>query len=114
MKNYTRLKKFSLREKRERTKQKNSFLDETSIAAAFENLGYSVSYTAEEFTEQRYISKQEIDLWFDSDKSQYGSFLAAKLKQDELSRIKNLLLSLTQKTIQWTTQTAFFVIRDLA
>lgn len=88
--------------------------DETSIAAAFQNLGYSVSYTAEEFTEQRYISKQEIDLWFDSDKSQYGSFLAAKLKQDELSRIKNLLLSLTQKTIQWTTQTAFFVIRDLA
>lgn len=88
--------------------------DENSIADLFKNKGYTVFYTVEAFTEERYISKSEIEVWLDPDASKYGSFLARKLDQEELHRIKSLLLSLTQKTIQWTTQTAFFVIRDLA
>lgn len=104
---------FQGKEGKDETKEIFSW-DENSIADLFKNKGYTVFYTVEEFTEERYISKSEIEMWLDPDAAKYGSFLAGKLDQEELHRIKSLLLSLTQKTIQWTTQTAFFVIRDLA
>ncbi len=88
--------------------------NEHTIREAFEKKGYHIFYETSSFSEKRLISKQEIDTWLNTDTSQYGSFLADNLDKEEFQKIKSLLLFLTQKTIQWTTHTAFFVIRDLA
>lgn len=87
--------------------------DHTSIQESLRNKGVGFCCEITPFTEERILTNQEIDLWFDSSKSPYGSCISEAVGKESLSRIKNLLYSLTQKTIQWTTSTAFFVMSDL-
>lgn len=88
--------------------------DENTVTEFIKKEGANVTCTIEEFTEERYITMNEIEIWFDPERSKYGSFIAQKLNEDELLKLKKLLLSLTQHIVQWSSRTAFFVVRELA
>ncbi len=87
--------------------------DHVSIQEVLNNKGVQFRFEILPFTEQRIITKQEIDLWFDSTHSPYGSYINDVVGDKTLQHIKTLFYSLTKKTISWTTHSAFFVIYDL-
>lgn len=86
--------------------------DGMSIAAAFQNQGFSVKIACQEVTEKRRISKDEIRKWFDSETSAYGSFVCNAVGAPDLQKIVNLLEIACEKTIfDWKSEVAFITVQ---
>ncbi|WP_149553901.1 AAA family ATPase [Treponema pectinovorum] len=73
--------------------------NEKSIRKSFEDKGFSVRAASKVICEKRQITENEINRWFDSKSSSYGSAMNIALGEEDLNKIKNLLLSACQNTI---------------
>ena len=83
-----------------------------SITKSFRKYGFEVKSASKVVTEKRRISESEINKWFDSENSAYGTALAAAVGNEDMERIKNLLVTASQKTLfNWNTEIAFIEIR---
>ena len=87
--------------------------DENTITEKLKRFSSRVQCEVQTFTEQRILSIQEIELWFNPETSQYGSVIQQELHTEEIERIKKLLYSLGSKPVNWTTTYAFIVILEL-
>ncbi len=84
-----------------------------SIAESFRKYGFEVKSASKVVTEKRRISEAEISKWFDSENSAYGTSLAAAVGNEDLERIKNLLVTASQKTLfNWNTEIEFLKIEN--
>ena len=82
-----------------------------TIAESFKKYGFEVKSASKIVTEKRRISEAEISKWFDSENSAYGSALSAAVGNEDLERVKNLLVTATQKTLfNWKTEIEFLKI----
>ena len=73
--------------------------NEESIRKSFEDKGFSVRAASKVICEKRQITENEINRWFDVKSSSYGSTMNIALGEEDLNKIKNLLLSACQNTI---------------
>ena len=109
----TILKKMALAENEFFTNQDNPLFawDEKSIAKTFSDKGFEVKSASRIITEKRRITEQEINRWFDTENSSYGSALAVQVGNDDLLKIKNLLLSAANNTLfDWNTTIEFMTV----
>lgn len=84
-----------------------------SIAESFRKYGFEVKSASKVVTEKRRISEAEISKWFDSENSAYGTSLAAAVGNEDLERIKNLLVTASQKTLfNWNTEIEFLKVEN--
>ena len=82
-----------------------------TIAESFKKNGFDVKSASKVVTEKRRISEAEINKWFDSENSAYGTALSAAVGNEDLERIKNLLVTAAQKTLfNWNTEIEFLKI----
>ncbi|MBQ9908647.1 MAG: recombinase RarA, partial [Treponema sp.] len=82
-----------------------------TIAQSFKKYGFEVKSASKIVTEKRRISETEIKKWFDSENSAYGSALSAAVGNEDLEKIKNLLVTASQKTLfNWKTEIEFLKI----
>ncbi len=85
--------------------------DEESVAEEFKKCGFGVSTKLVTLTEKRRIGEKEINLWFTPQASSYASFLAKRMGEDSLLKVKKLMLEACKKTLfDWHTRNAFFVL----
>lgn len=85
--------------------------DEESVRKAFEDKGFAVKSASKLISEKRRISTDEINRWFDSKTSSYGSAMSLALGEEDLNKIKNLLLSACQNTIfSWNSTIEFMTV----
>ncbi len=85
--------------------------DESTIQKSFEDNGFTVKAASRLITEKRRLSETEINRWFDTEKSTYGSAIAAAIGKEDFLKIKNLLLSAKENTIfNWNTTIVFMTI----
>lgn len=85
--------------------------DESTIQKSFEENGFTVKAASRVITEKRRLSEAEINRWFDTEKSTYGSAIAAAIGKEDFLKIKNLLLSAKENTIfNWNTTIVFMSI----
>lgn len=85
--------------------------DDKTVCDVFSKNSFKVTCEVKNIVEKRRVSKQEINAWFNTDTSAYGSFIAEKIGKNESEKIKNLLLAASSNTVfSWETQTAFFTI----
>ena len=79
-----------------------------TITESFKKYGFEVKSASKIVTEKRRISEAEISKWFDSENSAYGTALSSAVGNEDLERIKNLLVTATQKTLfNWNTEIEF-------
>ncbi|MDR0464865.1 MAG: AAA family ATPase [Treponema sp.] len=64
--------------------------EESDLTSAFEQQGYSVTVQIINQKEERLITDKDIDAWFNN-KSRWGSFMAANLKNDDFLAIEDAL-----------------------
>ena len=82
-----------------------------TIAESFRKYGFEVKSASKVVSEKRRISEIEINKWFDSKNSAYGTALSAAVGNEDLERIKNLLVTAAQKTLfNWNTEIEFLKI----
>ena len=85
--------------------------NEESIHKTFQKYNFEVKSATKILTEKRKISEQEINRWFDTENSVYGSTLSLAVGSEDLLKIKNLLLSSSQKTLfNWKTEIEFITV----
>jgi putative ATPase len=82
----------------------NSFFKESSdlweaedFTAAFEEQGFSVSLETIDQKEERLITEKDISVWFNTEQSRWGSFMAKTLKNDDFKAIEDALRARTSK-----------------
>ena len=86
--------------------------DGMTIANIFRKKGFSVKIACQEVTEKRRISVEEIQKWFDTETSAYGSFICKAIGTPELQKIVNLFESACEKTIfEWKSEIAFIIVQ---
>lgn len=74
---------------------------------------FTIDYTNHKIIEKRKISSIEINRWFDTQNSAYGSFLAEKLTSEEFCLIQKKLEEIAEKNIlDWKSEISFFSIQD--
>ena len=74
---------------------------------------FTINYTNHKIIEKRKISSIEINRWFDTQNSAYGSFLAEKLTSEEFCLIQKKLEEIAEKNIlDWKSEISFFSIQD--
>ena len=84
-----------------------------SISQAFKNYGFEVKSASKVVTEKRRISESEINKWFDSANSSYGKVLSASVGNEDMEKIKNLLITAAQKTLfNWNMEIEFLKIEN--
>ena len=84
-----------------------------TIAESFKKYGFEVKSASKIVTEKRRISEAEISKWFDSENSAYGTALSSAVGNEDLERIKNLLVTAAQKTLfNWNTEIEFLKIEN--
>ncbi|WP_407428516.1 AAA family ATPase [Treponema sp.] len=82
-----------------------------TIAESFKKYGFEVKSASKIVTEKRRISETEINKWFDSENSSYGKVLSAAVGNEDIEKVKNLLLSASQKTLfNWNTEIEFMTV----
>jgi putative ATPase len=82
-----------------------------TITESFKKYGFKVKSASKVVTEKRRISEAEISKWFDSENSAYGTALSSAVGNEDLERIKNLLVTAAQKTLfNWNTEIEFLKI----
>jgi putative ATPase len=76
--------------------------DTDTLESSFVKAGFSVSLAILDRTEERLITKNDISLWFNSEKSSWGAFIAAALGEKDFSEIRVLLENRANEgPIQW-------------
>ena len=84
-----------------------------TIAESFKKYGFEVKSASKIVTEKRRISEVEISKWFDSENSAYGTALSSAVGNEDLERIKNLLVTAAQKTLfNWNTEIEFLKVEN--
>ena len=85
---------------------------EKDIESQFEKQGLVVKIKSAVLTEKRHLSLEEIEKWFDSEKSSYGTFIKNQLGQEKTERIKEILkdLSKSKALFDWKTKNAFVCV----
>ncbi|MBR1404056.1 MAG: AAA family ATPase [Treponema sp.] len=84
-----------------------------SIAESFKKYGFEVKSASKVVTEKRRISDGEINKWFDSENSSYGKVLSSAVGNEDMEKIKNLLVTAAQKTLfNWNTEIEFLEIEN--
>ncbi len=82
--------------------------DEDTLKETFESFGFTVSMHNIQLLEERRISEEEIDRWFNAE-SAYGSFLTSELGKEEVSKIvKVLKTECSKKIFTWKNHNIFF------
>ena len=85
-----------------------------SISESFKKYDFEVKSASKVVTEKRRISEAEINKWFDAENSSYGKVLSAAVGNEDLEKIKNLLVTASQKTLfNWNTEIEFITISML-
>lgn len=85
--------------------------DSQFISDCFSKKKFSVTAATKVFMEKRRILPSEIEKWFNSSSSAYGSKLAEEIETGDLQKLINLLTVASEKTIfEWKTEIAFYVI----
>ena len=85
--------------------------DGVFIANAFRKKGLSVKAESKILTEKKKISLQEIEKWFSSEDSSYTKKMKEAIGEENLLKIKNLLLASAEKTIfDWNSEFTFLTI----
>jgi putative ATPase len=67
------------------------------FTAAFEEQGFNVCLQTIDQREERLITDKDISIWFDAEKSRWGSFMAKNLKKDDFTAIEESLRTRTAK-----------------
>ncbi|MCR4823322.1 MAG: AAA family ATPase [Treponema sp.] len=82
-----------------------------TIASSFTKYNFQVKSASKVVTEKRRISEAEINKWFDGENSAYGKALSAAVGNEDLERIKNLLITASQKSLfNWNTEIEFITL----
>lgn len=85
--------------------------DENSIEKTFTENGFITKAASKVISEKRQLSGSEINRWFDTEKSAYGSAMAVAVGNEDLLKIKNLLLAAKENTVfNWNTTIVFMSI----
>ncbi|MCR5436101.1 MAG: AAA family ATPase [Treponema sp.] len=86
--------------------------DAVFIANTFRKKSFDVKVETMDIHEKRKITPAEIEKWFNTKTSAYGSKMVERVGTADLQKIINLLLSACDKTIfTWYSQVAFFDIK---
>jgi len=76
--------------------------DAGTLETSFAKAGFTVGITLMDNTEERLITKRDISIWFDWEKSAWGAFIAARLGEKDFSEIRALLESrINEGPIKW-------------
>ena len=76
--------------------------DAETLEKSFVKAGFTVNITVLDRAEERLITKRDISLWFDSEKSSWGSFITAILGEKDFSVIRSLLEErISQGPLRW-------------
>jgi putative ATPase len=76
--------------------------DAAILEQCFVKAGFTVNLTMLDRSEERLITKKDISLWFDSEKSSWGSFISAALGEKDFSAIRTLLEErINEGPIRW-------------
>jgi len=78
-------------------KESASLWEAEDFTAAFEEQGFTVSVETIEQKEERLITEKDISVWFNTDQSRWGSFMAKTLKNDDFKAIEDALRTRTAK-----------------
>jgi hypothetical protein len=65
--------------------------DGAVLERAFQGSGFTVQLTPVDQTEERLVTGQEVDRWFDRDRSRWGAFLGEKMGEADFSQVRRLL-----------------------
>lgn len=85
--------------------------DGVFIANTFRKKGLSVKAESKILTEKKRISQAEIERWFSSEESSYTKKMKESVGEENLLKIKNLLLANCERTIfNWNSEFAFIAI----
>jgi len=85
------------------------------IANTFRKRGLTVKSATHEVIEKRRITPADIQNWFDTEKSAYGSKMCEAIGNADLQKVVNLLLAACDKTIfNWKTEMTFLKISSAA
>ncbi len=85
--------------------------NEKSIEQSFKDKKFEVKSAGKVITEKRRISEAEINRWFDSEHSSYGSALAEGMGSEDLNKVKNLLMAARENQIfNWNTTIEFLTV----
>ena len=85
--------------------------DGVYIANTFRKKGLSVKAESKILTEKKRISVAEIEKWFSSEESAYTEKMKMAIGEENLFKIKNLLLASCEKTIfDWNSEFSFITI----
>ena len=85
--------------------------NEKSIEQSFKDKKFKVKSAGKVITEKRRISEAEINRWFDSEHSSYGSALAEGMGSEDLNKVKNLLMAARENQIfNWNTTIEFLTV----
>jgi len=61
------------------------------FTTAFEKEGFKVSFQTIDQKEERLITEKDISVWFNTEQSRWGSFMAKNLKKEDFTAIENAL-----------------------
>ncbi|MBO4386258.1 MAG: AAA family ATPase [Treponema sp.] len=80
------------------------------IKDSLQKEGMEVTLRVQTLEEMRTVSQKEIERWFDTENSEYGSFLLAELGEESVRQVAKLLESISKKTaFAWHITNAFIV-----
>ena len=81
------------------------------IANTFRKRGFTVKIASQEIKEKRRITPTEIEKWFDTESSAYGSKMCQATGGADLQKIVNLLLAACSETVfDWKSEVSFLTI----
>jgi len=72
-------------------KESAGFWEAEDFTAAFEEQGFTVSLETIDQKEERLITEKDISVWFNTEQSRWGSFMAKTLKNDDFKAIEDAL-----------------------
>ena len=81
-----------------------------SFSKAFFEKGFQVSYKEEVFTEERVLTEEEINRWFNKETS-YGKFIYSELSEEVFENCKTLILELAKyQKFNWKHVIGFMIL----
>jgi len=86
--------------------------DEKTVEETFTKNGLEVKSASKVITEKRRLTPQEIERWLNADSSAYGSALNTAVGNEDMDKIKNLLITASQnKLFSWNTTIQFMTVQ---
>jgi putative ATPase len=77
--------------------------DGDTLNKAFTQGGFAVELTEVQQKEERLLTRRDLDLWFDRDRSRWGAFIGKRLGEKDFSRARELLLKrIEEGPLSWT------------